>query len=68
MIHFTSFIPNMAYRKGLVPNFFAACAGRARELSIRLQETDWTKETFQTAFDRKLQVLLSLSKAPNKEN
>jgi hypothetical protein len=30
MIHFTSFIPNMAYREGLIPNLFFACAGRAR--------------------------------------
>jgi hypothetical protein len=68
MIHFASFIPNMAYRNGLVPNFFAACAGRARELSIRLQKTDWTKEAFQIAFDRKLQFLYSLGKAHNKKN
>jgi hypothetical protein len=54
MIHFTSFLPNMAYRDGLIPNLYFACAGRARELSIRLTETDWTEETFQIAFDRKI--------------
>jgi hypothetical protein len=68
MIHFTSFIPNMAYRKGLVPNFFAACAGRARELSLRFQKTDWTEETFQIAFDRKLQFLNLLGNVHSEGN
>jgi hypothetical protein len=46
MIHFTSFLPNAAYRVGLLPNIYFASAQRAREMSIRLMNSDWTAESF----------------------
>ena len=46
MIHFTSFWPNLAYREGLLGNIYFSCAQRAREMSVRLTETDWTGKSF----------------------
>ena len=46
MIHFTSFLPNAAYRVGLLPNIYFASAQRAREISIRLMNSDWIAESF----------------------
>lgn len=46
MIHFTSFLPNVLYRHGLLPNIFFTCANRAREMSIRLLDTDWDSTSF----------------------
>ena len=68
MIHFISFIPNMAHQNGLIPNLFFASAGRAKELSIRFTETDWTAEAFQDAFDRKLTFWNSMVEVKNKEH
>ena len=41
-IHFTGFMPNAAYRSGLLPNLYFACAGRARAMSIRFTGDDWS--------------------------
>ncbi len=35
-LHFTFFLPNMAYRPGLLPNIFFSCGQRALEVSQRL--------------------------------
>jgi hypothetical protein len=40
-IHFTSFLPNAAYRQGLLPNFYYAGANRACHMSKLLRNTDW---------------------------
>lgn len=45
-LNFVSFFPNMLYRKGLLPNIYFSCAQRAREMSIRLTETDWDHDSF----------------------
>jgi hypothetical protein len=45
-IQFVSFYPNALYRPGLLPNMFYACAGRAREVSIRLSGSDWQPASF----------------------
>jgi len=45
-IKFVSFYPNALYRPGLLPNMFYACAGRAREVSIRLSGSDWQPASF----------------------
>lgn len=45
-IHFTSFLPNAVYRPGLLPNLYFACAGRAKEMSVRLAGHDWNKDSF----------------------
>lgn len=45
-IHFTSFFPNAMYRPGLLPNVYFACAGRARAMSVRLANQDWTPKSF----------------------
>lgn len=46
MLHFTTFFPNALYRPGLLPNIYFSCAGRARELSVRLAGRDWTADSF----------------------
>jgi hypothetical protein len=43
-IHFTSFLPNLIYKSGLLPNIYGAAAGRARQMSIRLMSRDWYTE------------------------
>ena len=45
-VQFVSFLPNVLYRPGLLPNLYFACAGRAREVSIQLGGADWTPESF----------------------
>jgi hypothetical protein len=62
IIHFTSFLPNAAYRKGLLPNIYFACGNRAREMSIRLMGSDWTPESFQRAMTNKRHMLEMLSR------
>jgi hypothetical protein len=39
--HFTSFLPNAAYRQGLLPNFYYAGASRACHMSILLNSANW---------------------------
>ena len=46
MLHFTSFFPNAMYRPGLLPNLYFSCAMRAREMSLRLANDDWSQATF----------------------
>lgn len=41
-IRFNGFIPNAAYRHGLLPNLYFACAGRARVMSSRFMGDDWS--------------------------
>jgi hypothetical protein len=45
-IHFTGFVPNLAYREGLLPNFYFACAGRARAMALRFKNDDWSGATY----------------------
>lgn len=45
-IYFTSFVPNAAYSPGLLPNIYFSCAQRAKEMSIRLTNQDWSPEAF----------------------
>jgi hypothetical protein len=45
-IHFTAFLPNAVYRRGLLPNIYFTCAQRARAMSIRLANSDWKPESF----------------------
>jgi Flp pilus assembly protein protease CpaA len=66
MIQFTGFLPNAAYRAGLLPNVYFACASRAKEMSLRLRNADWTEEAFQEALARKMALLQSLG-APVQE-
>jgi hypothetical protein len=40
-VRFTSFLPNAAYRQGLLPNFYYAGASRACHLSILLNSANW---------------------------
>jgi hypothetical protein len=46
MIHFTSFFPNAAYRKGLLPNLYSSSAARALAMSVRLMNQGWDGATF----------------------
>jgi hypothetical protein len=39
-IHWTSFLPNLAYAQGLLPNLFAASAGRAVHMAAALAPRD----------------------------
>jgi len=45
-LHFTSFIPNVAYRPGLLPSIYFAAAQRARMASRKLALSDWNEESF----------------------
>lgn len=38
---FKCFIPNLAYKPGLIPNFYFSCAERARFMSARFTDNDW---------------------------
>jgi len=40
-IAFTTFIPNAAYKHGLLPNLYFTCAARARAMSVRFTGDDW---------------------------
>jgi hypothetical protein len=42
MLHFSCFLPNALYRRGLLPNLYYSCAHRAREVSAILTGNDWT--------------------------
>jgi hypothetical protein len=41
-ICFNGFIPNLGYRRGLLPNFYFACAERARAISYKILGDDWS--------------------------
>jgi len=41
-LHYTMFIPNAAYRPGLLPNLYYACATRACALSTVFTKNDWS--------------------------
>lgn len=45
-ICFRTFLPNTAYKTGLVTNFYYACAERARAMSIGFTGKDWTADSF----------------------
>ncbi|MBK8534605.1 MAG: hypothetical protein IPL59_05470 [Candidatus Competibacteraceae bacterium] len=45
LLHFVSFFPNLTHSPGLLPNLYFAAAQRARALSIRLMQQDWTAST-----------------------
>ncbi len=40
-VTFTAFIPNAAYRHGLLPNLYFTCLARARAMSVRFADDDW---------------------------
>jgi len=40
-IHFVTFLPNAAYRRGLLPNFYMAAAGRAQWMSLEFRRDGW---------------------------
>lgn len=42
-ICFNGFVPNLAYRAGLLPNIYFACAGRAQAMSARFTANDWSQ-------------------------
>lgn len=46
LLCFVSFIPNVAYRSGLLPNVYYSCAQRARELSVRFTGVEWSPQSF----------------------
>ena len=46
LIHFTSFYPNAIYRSGLLVNIYYSCANRAEAMSIHLEESEWTQDSF----------------------
>lgn len=48
-LHFVSFFPNIAHSPGLLPNLYFAAAQRARALSVRLTQQDWTPASFDLA-------------------
>jgi hypothetical protein len=43
-IHFTAFLPNALYRRGLLHNIYFASAARARAMSWRLLKVDWNRD------------------------
>jgi hypothetical protein len=45
-LHFSTFIPNVAYRPNMLPNFYFAAGQRARTVSYRLTGNDWSQEQF----------------------
>ena len=49
LLHFVSFFPNFAHRFGLLPNLYFAAAQRARALSVRITQQDWTAAAFNLA-------------------
>jgi hypothetical protein len=46
MVHFCTFIPNAAYRPGMLLNYYLACATRARRMSVQLSGCDWTDGSY----------------------
>lgn len=48
-LHFVSFFPNFAYRRGLLPNLYYAAARRARALAVRFTRQDWIASSFAPA-------------------
>jgi len=46
MIRFRTFLPNTAYKPGLVVNMYSACAERARAMSAWLAKFDWAPNAF----------------------
>lgn len=46
VLHFTTFFPNAVHRPNLLPNIYFSCAGRAREMAVRLAGQDWTPQSF----------------------
>jgi hypothetical protein len=60
MIHFTSFLPNAAYKQGWLPNLYSSSALRARAMSVRLMNRDWDASTIsqqRSAMGRMLDLL-----------
>ena len=46
LIHFTSFYPNAIYRSGLLVNIYYSCSNRAEAMSVHLEESEWTQDSF----------------------
>ena len=42
-ISFNGFLPNLLHRPGLLPNLYYGCAARARVMSTRFTNNDWSK-------------------------
>ena len=47
MFKFNAFYPNIIYMPGFLTNIYLSCAERAREMSVRLTNKDWTPDSFQ---------------------
>lgn len=45
-LHFTGFLPNLAYELGILANIVISCTMRARVVSTRLTGVDWTPGSF----------------------
>lgn len=61
---FNSFIPNLAYKPSLIPNFYFSCAERARYMSEEFTDNDWSEEQFHSASRKSaLQRLIELFKS-----
>jgi hypothetical protein len=56
-IHFITFFPNAAYAEGLLPNIYFAAIQRARAMSARLANEEWTAELFDRAFSNKQKLI-----------
>lgn len=64
-IQFVSFYPNAIYSSGLLANVYFACAGRAREMSVRLSGVDWNSDSF-TPGRSSLGILSDLLRRPRR--
>ena len=42
-LHFNCFLPNALYQRGLLPSLYFSCAERARQISARFTDNDWTE-------------------------
>lgn len=52
-----TFIPNSAYQKGLLPNFYFGSAMRAKEVCKKITDVDWNKETYDRSMKNKMMLL-----------
>ena len=51
-ICFSGFIPNLAYKRDLLPNIYFACAARAQAMSARFTANDWSQGFRPTALEK----------------
>jgi hypothetical protein len=65
-IHFTSFIPNLVCLPGLLPNIYFACAQRARAMSARLANSEWTSDSFDMSHSALGRIVMQPKKCTTK--